>query len=150
QADSRADQAAQREDADGAECGGPGAAPLLEAKRLEHVVLVDVLQVLEGLEPLPPDVLDHDGLQERPPEAAHHVNAVELSPAQSAHEPRGMLGPARRARARRWAPASRSARTSDRPLPRPPRARSVRRCWRAGSSPAGSAPIAARCGGPCP
>src|SRR5438105_5116043 len=66
EADTRADQAPQGEDADGAERRRPGAAALLEAERLEHVVLVDVLQVLEGLQPLPTDVLDHDGLQKRP------------------------------------------------------------------------------------
>src|SRR5207248_9111401 len=86
EADAGADEAAQREDADGPERARPGAAPLLEAQRLEHVVLVDVLEILEGLQPLLPDVLDHDGLQWRPAVAAHHVNADVLSPRQSAHE----------------------------------------------------------------
>src|SRR5438105_11276437 len=66
EADTRADQAPQGEDADGAERRRPGAAALLEAERLEHVILVDVLQVLDSLQPPPTAVLDHDGLQERP------------------------------------------------------------------------------------
>src|SRR3954471_12974824 len=45
--DARAHEAAERKDADAAERGRPRATAFLEADRLEDVVAVDVLQILE-------------------------------------------------------------------------------------------------------
>src|SRR5713226_8329992 len=59
EADAGTHQATEREDADGPERRGPWAAPLLEPDRLEHVVLVDVTQILPGLQSLLPDVFHH-------------------------------------------------------------------------------------------
>src|SRR5256885_2417925 len=59
--DARAHEAAEGKDADAAERGRPCAAAFLEADRLEDIVAVDVLQILEGLQAAPPDVLDVHG-----------------------------------------------------------------------------------------
>src|SRR5205807_10115002 len=57
EADSGAHQAAEREDADGAERRHPGAAPLLETQIVEDVIPVDVVEVLPSFQALLLDVL---------------------------------------------------------------------------------------------
>src|ERR1051325_597269 len=58
EADACADQAAERKDADAAECRAPCAPALLKADGLEDVVAIDVLQVLERLQAALLDVID--------------------------------------------------------------------------------------------